>query len=221
MPRLSHKAAFTLIELVIAMTISVITAGMALAFLFEGLRSSLKTTAIYTNDMTQWGLTNRLMIDSKLATAVAIYTDNSAATMSAAAALTKPRGVAEGAFGNFLVLCQGNQQVNSTTVTYSSIYGYYYNPTAQTISRFQYTPTAAEASSPLEVIVSNELSQFSYVTLATNLALLPNSTQGAFLNRKDGAVANLLLRAAAGPTNLINSFTRNYRVIEVSFYTRQ
>ena len=52
--------------------------------------------------MTQWGLTNRLMIDSKLATAVAVYTDNSAATMSAAAALAKPRGVAEGAFGNFL-----------------------------------------------------------------------------------------------------------------------
>ena len=136
----SHRAGFTLTELLIAMSISVIVCGMALAFLFEGLRASLKTSAVYTNDMTQWGLTNRLLIDTKLANNIAIYTDNSAGTL--AAAVTAGGGVGEGSFGNFIVLALGAVMDVTTTQQqqqYSSLYGYYYNPTAQTLSRFQYT----------------------------------------------------------------------------------
>jgi len=216
---LHQKAGFTLTELVIAMTISVITAGMALAFLFEGLRSSLKTTAIYTNDMTQWGLTNRLLIDSKLANAVAIYTDNSAATIAAAAVLTTPRGVAQNASGNFLVLAQGSQVDDSTTMTYSSLIGYYFNTGNGTLSRFQYNVTSAEANTALESILNTELGNFVYTPVSNNLALQSNEP-AAFLNRVDGHVANMLLRASAGLTNSTSSFTRNDRLIEVSFYTR-
>jgi prepilin-type N-terminal cleavage/methylation domain-containing protein len=236
----SHRAGFTLTELLIAMSISVIVCGMALAFLFEGLRASLKTSAVYTNDMTQWGLTNRLLIDTKLANNIAIYTDNSAGTL--AAAVTAGGGVGEGSFGNFIVLALGAVMDVTTTQQqqqYSSLYGYYYNPTAQTLSRFQYTIPSNEplyASPPtaptpipavgLEALVSEHLGDFKYTVVGTTLALQPlpsgaTGPNGAFLLRKINQLANMLVRASAGLTNSTNTFTRSDRMIEVAFYARQ
>ena len=240
----SHRAGFTLTELLIAMSISVIVCGMALAFLFEGLRASLKTSAVYTNDMTQWGLTNRLMIDTKLANNIEIFTDNSTATLSAAATYTNNTpagGVAQGTFGNFIVLALGSMAEISTTqqqYQYSSLFGYYYNPTAQTLSRFQYTVSASDSqqstyntstgnvSGGLEAIVNEHLGDFQYTVVGTTLALQPlpsgaTGPNGAFLNRIPGQLANMLLRASAGLTNSTNTFTRSDRMIEVAFYARQ
>ena len=240
----SRRAGFTLTELLIAMTISVVLCGMATYFLFEGLRASLKTSAIYTNDMTQWGLTNRLMIDTKLANNIEIFADNSSATLTAAATYTNNTpagGVAKGTFGNFIVLALGAMAEVSTTqqqYQYSSLYGYYYNPTAKTLSRFQYAVSASDSqqstyntstgqvSGGLEAIVKEHLGDFQYTVVGTDLTLQPlptgaTGTNGAFLNRIPGQLANMLLRASAGLTNTNNSLTRSDRMIEVAFYARQ
>jgi prepilin-type N-terminal cleavage/methylation domain-containing protein len=242
---LRRRAGFTLVELIIAMSISVTVCAMAVYFLFEGLRSSLKTSSIYTNDMTQWGLTNRLLIDTKLANNIEVFTDNTASTLTAA--VTAQGGIAEGSFGNFIVLALGSMVEVSTTqqqYQYTSLYGYYFNPNAQTLSRFQYTipsnetlyasPPSAPTPIPsvgLEALVSEHLAQFQYTVVGTNLSLQPwpagaPGTNGAFLNRRNGQLANMLVRASAGPTNgnnviAANTFTRSDRMIEVSFYARQ
>jgi hypothetical protein len=229
------------------MAIGVIVGGMALYFLFEGLRASLKTSAIYTNDMTQWGLTNRLMIDTKLANNIEVFTDNSASTLAAAATANSSGipagGVAQGSFGNFVVLALGNMVVVSTTVQqyqYSSMYGYYYNPVAQTLSRFQYTVSASDAEQPaynsqtgvttggLEAIVQEHLGDFVYNVVGSNLSLPPlpagATGNGAFLNSDTGHLANMLVRAMSGVNTSgqtsNDTLTSNSRIIAVAFYAR-
>lgn len=244
----SRRAGFTLVEIIVAMMVGAIVLGIATYFLYEGLRASLKTSAIYTNDMTQWGLTNRLLIDTKLANNIEVFTDNSATTLAAAATANSSGipagGVPEGSFGNFIVLALGNMVVISSTVQqyqYSSLYGYYYDPNAQTLSRFQYTVSASDSEQPaynqstgvtsggLEAIVNEHLGEFAYTVVGTNLSLQPlpggATGNGAFLNSDTGRLANMLIRATAG-VNLSGStandtLTDNSRMIEVAFYARQ
>jgi len=234
---------FTLVELLIATSISVIVCGMATYFLFEGLRASLKTSAIYTNDMTQWGLTNRLLIDTKLANCIEIFQDNSTTTLTNAAILiggSPAGGVDPGSFGNFIVLALGAETAGTSTMAYSSLYGYYYSPSlakedgvntfaAQTLYRFQYTVPSSDTTLGLEAIVAKDENNFQYTAVANGLTLpaLPagdSETNGAFLNRS-AFLANLLLRAKSGVnlsgSSVNDTLTSNSRMIEVAFYARQ
>jgi hypothetical protein len=200
-----------------AMAITVVVCGMAIFFFFQGLRSSLKTTAVFTNDMSQWSLTNRLLIDSKLANAVSVYADNTKTTLTTAK--SNGHGIAEGNFGKFIVLSKGTQPTGSTTVQYSTLFGYAYDSTTQKLSRFEYQVPTAEAGNALEATLLTHMSDFVYRPVATNLTL--QNTAGPFLLRKNGVQANMVILASAGSTKLTSALTRSDRMIEVSFFTRQ
>lgn len=219
LPRPARRRGFTLVEIMIASAIAVAFSAMALWFMVQSTRTSMRTLSNIDNDLEQWSISNRLLIDSKLANGVAVF--DSFATSS----FTTAKGLGPGERGNFLVLSQSDPIAGSTQSQFISLWGYVYDSTNQRLSKFEYTVTAADrtAGTPLVDLLTNYYSQFVLRTVAENVTLVSTSGGEAFLVREQGRQANLVFRRQADTAKKknANSKTVDYRMFEISFYTRK
>lgn len=213
------RRGMTLVEIMIAMSLAVAVGGMAIWFMVQSTRTSLRTLSNVDNDLEQWSISNRLLIDSKLANAVSIYSSFEVASF------TSSLGLGPGYRGNFLVLSQSDQPAGSTTSTFTNLWGFVYNPATKVLSKFDYPVTdAADAGKSLDQILTDRYAAISLKLriVARDVSLVGDATgvdglTGAFLCREQGRQGNLVFRRSSGTSTK----TKDNRMFEISFYTRK
>lgn len=225
------RAAFTLVEVMIAMGLSLLVGGGALWLVLAGVRSSTLATSGAINDLSQWGIASRLWVDARIANGITIYPSYATADVER----WLRRVVNDG--GNFMVFSLSDAVDNHTV--YSKITGYYFTPTASgipakgTIYRFDYLVSSADQASfkPLEdilkdnrsaimasaKIVASNVNTFMTTTVVTGSPAVTTTFANVFLCRAAGAVASLACSVSSG-----NAAQRTYqeKVIEATFFIR-
>jgi hypothetical protein len=204
--------AFTLAEILMGLGISSFVVGGGLWLLVAGLKTSTRTTNTTLNDLSQWGIASRLWIDSRIANGISIYADNSNANVERwLRKLVDQRG-------NFIVFSLSSTDGNSRTY-YTKISGYYYSPSAETISRFDYDVPAADQTDnkTLEQILSNRRDAImaTYDVVARNVDL--THAGGLFICRTAGTAASLSCTVTSGGDN---AAMEKEKTIEATFYVR-
>lgn len=229
--RRSGRSAYTLVEVMISASVSLLVTGGALWLLVAGVRSSTLATSGAVNDLTQWGIASRLWVDARIANGITIYEGYTTAKVER----WLRRVVNDG--GNFMVFSLSSQESNSVLASYSKITGYYFTPTANTtpatgtIYRFDYTVSSADQSSnkPLDDILKDNRTAImaSAKVVATNITtfMTTNVVSGnttttvptVFLCRAAGTVATL---ACSVSTGVVSQKTFQQKVIEATFFIR-
>ena len=222
-----RRSGFTLTEVIIAMSISTVIAGMAVWFMVEGARSSVKATNTTINDLSQWSIFTAISVDSRTANGMAIYQSFTAADMS-----DKTKRVSLGTvdpvtskpdpLGNVLILSLGHQAQGSKKTIYDQITGYVYNSTTKTLRKFVYTVPAAEKGNAalnvdpatLEEILVNNIASFSMRKVADNLNMV--DPRGVFLIRGDQSGV-LTVESVHGDGN---ARAVSKKLIDASFFIR-
>lgn len=210
--RRALRRGMTLTELMIALSLTLAVSGAASWFLVESTRTSLRSMSNIDNDLEQWNISNRLLIDSKLANAVTIYNKYEVASFDSAT------GLGPGERGNFLVLSQSDPVAGTSNSQFKKLWGYVYDSTAKTLSKFEWEVTGTDLTDakPLVEILKARYSSFTLRTMATDITLVDSGVE-AFLVREKGRQANLVFRRTSGK----HKKTTDYRMFEISFYTRK
>lgn len=202
---------FSLIEVMIAATICVTAVGLGLTFLVEGTRASMRASSGLSNDVTQWGISSRLQLDSKLANGATIY----ASTTSADITFAGRRKA--GQRGKFLVLSSSVTADGNNTPEYDKISGYSYDSANRTLYRFEHQVANTERKNALEKILTDNLTKFTFRRLTGDVDSL--DAAGPFVSRdtSNTNAATALFRLNQGRTS---QSTDNSILVEVSFLIR-
>jgi hypothetical protein len=202
---------FTLVEVMIAATIAVTVIGMGLAFIVEGTRASMRATSSLNNDVSQWGISSRLQLDSKLANGATIYKTATSGDIT----VTGRRKAGER--GTFLVLSSSVIAADSKTAKYEKISGYSYNSTNRTLYRFEYQVAEGEENNELEKIITDHLASLTFQPVSTEVDSLDPA--GPFVSRdtSNTNAATAIFRLNQGRAS---HGTDNSILVEVSFLIR-
>ena len=227
----SARAAFTLVEVMVAMGLSLLLGTGALWLVVAGVRSSTLSTSGAINDLSQWGIASRLWVDARIANAITIYPSY---TDTQVERWTR-RVINDG--GNFMVFTLSDAVDNHTS--YTKITGYYFTPTSSsvpatgTIYRFDYLVSSADQASfkSLEDIlkdnrtaimasakvVASNVNTFMTTSVVSGSPATTTTLANVFLCRGAGAIASLACSVASG-----NSSQKTYqeKVIEATFFIR-
>jgi prepilin-type N-terminal cleavage/methylation domain-containing protein len=206
--------AFTLTELLIAMSLSVVVGGSAVWFIVEGTKLSLRANSSSINDLVQWGISSRLQLDSKIANGAVIYASLSDADLTD---LGRRRG---GERGNVLVLSLSDRLAGSTRSYFRKIIGYRYDPSTRILSKFEHTVSSSQQTptpADLETIIKTNKSGFQMIPVARDVDSLDSA--GPFVCRDVGNIN------AAAATFQLNQgkqslWTSDKILVEVSFLIR-
>ena len=212
----NHKldtTGYTLVEVMVAATISLLVGAAGLTILVSGIRSSLRTASVTAYDISQWNLDSRLWVDSKIANGISLYEDFTNGHV-------EPwlRKSVEGR-GNFLVLSLSEIAPNGVNVFYKKLSGYHYDPDKKAIYRFEYIVSKEEQDefALMEDILKNNRTtiQNSYVIQTANATAL--SAEGLFICRAAGKAASLACLVSSGKES---SRTLESKLIEATFIIR-
>lgn len=202
---------FTLVEVMIAATIAVTVIGMGLAFIVEGTRASMRATSSLNNDVSQWGISSRLQLDSKLANGATIYKTATSGDITFAG---RRKG---GERGKLLILSSSVTANGNNTAQYEKISGYSYNSTNRTLYRFEYQVADDEKTNDLEKIITDHLASFTFQPVTTEVDGLDPA--GPFVSRdtSNTNAATAIFRLNQGHST---HGTDNSILVEVSFLIR-
>lgn len=208
-----RRQGFSLVEILIAMTLSVIIAGIAAWFIGEGMRFSLRTAASADNDFTQWSVSSRLQLDTKLANGASIYAN--LATADLKSSLRRLGGQR----GNLLILSSSERITGSSKSRYTHITGYLYDSAESRLSKFEHDVSSAQRASfaDLETILISNLGGYTFTTVANGVESLDST--GPFVSRD---VGNINAATATFKLEQGSEFnhTGDTSVVEVSFLIR-
>ena len=220
----------TIVEIMVASAVSLIVVGGAMWLIVEGMAMSMKTSNVSGNDLTHWGLSNRLVLDSRTATELVVYSDFKKATI-----------VAEGdkgirsydptrSVGNFLVLALRLPDKDSGIWACSKLSGYVYDPATEVLSEFEYNvdPASEDYTKGLSVqaLLEKYHSSFKLQTVSSDVVLpkmaAADKTTGAFYwpaLSGGNASSKAIMRLSLGDAKQ-HRRVRDTRLIEVAFYIR-
>ena len=205
-------AGYTLVEILIGSSVSLLVVGASLWLMFEGVRSSTRSTNNSVNDLTQWGIASRLWIDSRIANGITIYEDNEETN------LKRWERAVVGDRGNFIVFSLSDTDASNKTF-YTKISGYYYSAGTQKVYRLDYDVTSADQNSnqTLEQILVNRRDDIikTYDLIASDIDEV--NTDGVFLCRTAGTAASFNGIVSQGDE--ANKTIRE-KTIEATFYVR-
>lgn len=208
----AKQSGHTLVEVLIASSVSLMVVTGALWVMFAGVKTSAQTTNTVVNDLTQWGIASRLWIDSRIANGITIYEDTQVKNVERwLRAVVNDRG-------NFVVFSLSATNGSGKTY-YSRLSGYVFDSTQRKVFRFDYPVTGADqtANTPLEDILNNNRDDIiaTYVTVADSVDAIDSS--GVFLCRTAGTAASFGCRVTSGDTA---RDTFKEKVVEATFYVR-
>jgi hypothetical protein len=225
------RAAFTLVEVMISMALSLLVGGGALWLVVAGVRSSTLSTAGAINDLSQWGIASRLWVDARIANGITIYPSYTTTHVER----WLRRVVNDG--GNFMVFSLSDAVEDDTR--YSKLTGYYFVPTSSsipatgTIYRFDYTVSSTDQASFKNIedilkdnrtaimasakVVASNVSTFMTTSVVTGSPAVTTTFANVFLCRAAGAVASLACSVSSG-----NDKQKTYqaKVVEATFFIR-
>jgi prepilin-type N-terminal cleavage/methylation domain-containing protein len=213
----------TLVEMMFALVISVVVLGIAVNFLVEATRSTLRVQSNTQNDLTDWGISAGITIDTRTANGMTLFKDFSASSFDS----TTDEITTNDTRGDFLVLSRSSQEDGSKAATYLSLTGYLYTAGATagtgTFQKFTYAVPDGEKSLTLETILSTHRSDFKFQAIAKGLdathsdnAATPKNR--AFLFRSYKLRSGVLnLEVSTGYKNV---GTSNSKLIETAFFIR-
>jgi prepilin-type N-terminal cleavage/methylation domain-containing protein len=218
---------FTLTEIMIAATISVLVFGFAAAFMIQATRASLRTQSASQNDLTEWGIYQGIAVDTRTANGMTLYkTFSNPSDFDS----SSKQIIVNTTRGDFLVLSQSTQQANAQRPTYISLTGYVYqdgspaNTGKGTFKKFTFAVPTGERNNTLETILTNNINNFKWLTVAEGLNATnsdndsTNPVNRAFLYRSTklrSGVLNLQVN-----TGYIGTRTADAKLIETAFFIR-
>jgi prepilin-type N-terminal cleavage/methylation domain-containing protein len=211
---------YTLSEILIAMSLSVVVLAAATWFMVEGTRASMKTTNNSINDLSQWSIFTAISVDSKVANGMEVYRTFTAADMS-----DPTKRLDKDQRGNVLILTRSHQVGNSRQATYDQITGYIYSATTKNLRKFVYTVPPSEQGNPatgtppatLEQILVNNLTNFAPGSIADNVNKPDAAWGGVFLVRQKGQSGILTIESVQGEGN---THSVNKKLIDAAFFIR-
>jgi hypothetical protein len=221
----------TLVEIMVASAVSVLVVGFAMWLVVEGTATAMKTSNVSGNDLTHWGLSNRLVLDSRVATELVVYSDFSKSTIVAEGekgirSYDPPRSV-----GNFLVLALRLPDKISGLWCCSKLTGYVFDPATQVLSKFEYNVEEKSEDDyknglSVQKLIEKHHSSFKLVTVSSNVAIpAPASAEtitGAFYwpgLSSGNASSTAIMRLNLGDAKQ-HARVRDTRLVEVAFYIR-
>ncbi|WP_221028796.1 hypothetical protein [Actomonas aquatica] len=211
--RARARHAYTLAEILVALTVSGFVTSAGLWLLLEGVKSSARTTNATVNDLTQWGIASRLWIDSRVANGISIYTDDTSNSLERWLRKQVDQR------GNFIVFSLSTVNGSNQTV-YSKLSGYVYDADEDKIFRFDYPVPAADQASakPLEAILTDRRAAImaTYQAVASDITLANND--GLFICRAVGTAASLSCVVTSSTGN--DASLAKEKTIEATFYVR-
>jgi hypothetical protein len=215
----------TLVEIMMASMLSFVVVSGALWLLTNGTYSAWKTSAVTSNDLTHWGLANRLTLDTRVANSLCVYSDLDAALI----ATEGSSGIsfyADRKVGNLLVLSLSLPDRTTGGYACQRLTGYRYVPSEEALYKFEHTASAADiaANKPAFQLLLENVTTFKLEKVADNLSLpaIGAQTAGAFYWDRDSDSINArtsVLRFELGDKKL-HRRVRNTRLVEVSFFVR-
>lgn len=224
------RKGMTLVEIMVASAVAVLVVGFAMWLVVEGTAMAMKTANVSGNDLTHWGLSNRLVLDSRVATELLVYTDFAKSTITAEGdkgvrSYDPPRGV-----GNFLVLALRLPDKTTGVWCCEKITGYVYDPAKQILSKFEHQvdKTSDDYKKGLSVqeLLEKHHSSFKLAPVSSNVSIpTPASAEtitGAFYwpaLSSGKASSKAIMRLNLGDAKQ-HSRVRDTRLIEVAFYIR-
>ncbi|MBT5903036.1 MAG: prepilin-type N-terminal cleavage/methylation domain-containing protein [Opitutaceae bacterium] len=208
----AKQSGHTLVEVLIASSVSLMVVTGALWVMFAGVKTSAQSTNTVINDLTQWGIASRLWIDSRIANGITIYADTEVANVERwLRAVVNDRG-------NFVVFSLSDTNGSGKTF-YTRLSGYVFDPSQRKVFRFDYPVKASDQSgaTPLEDILNNNRTAIiaTYVTVASSVDAIDSS--GVFLCRTAGTAASFGCKVTSGDTT---RDTFKEKVVEATFYVR-
>ncbi len=220
----------TLVEIMVASAVSLIVVGGAMWLIVEGMAIATKTSNVSGNDLTHWGLSNRLVFDSRTATELVVYSDFEKTTIAAEGVEGVRSYDPVRSVGNFLVLALRLPDKDSGIWSCSKLTGYVYDPAAQSLSMFEHVvdPSTDDYKKGLSVqeLLEKHHSSFKLKPVSTNVTLpamaAADATTGAFYwpgLSGGNASSKAILRLCLGDAKQ-HRRVRDTRLIEVAFYIR-
>ncbi len=225
-----RRRGMTIVEIMVASAVSLIVVGGAMWLIVEGMATSMKTANVSGNDLTHWGLSNRLVLDSRVATELVVYSDFTESTITAEGeegirSYDPPRSV-----GNFLVLALRLPDKDSGVWCCSKLTGYVFDPTNQALSKFEYevdqTSDDYKKGLGVQALLKKYYSSFKLVPISADVAIpTPASAEtitGAFYwpaLSGGNASSKAIMRLSLGDPKQ-HRRVRDTRLIEVTFYIR-
>ena len=200
-----------------AMAVAVLIGSAAMWMLTQGTVSSWRTANVSGNDLTQWGLNNRIVLDSRLANGVTLYSEYTSSAVTAEG----NDGLGVGKRGNFLVLSSTLPDYVSGQARVTKITGYVYNSTDHTISKFVLDPVSAADQAAFRLHGDVLALRFS------TLPALQRVAENVYLEEIDPLKMAFYHRSAREAVlnfklgnPLEAKHVRDSRLVEVSFYIR-
>jgi prepilin-type N-terminal cleavage/methylation domain-containing protein len=220
-----RQRGMTLMEVMMASALSFVVVCGAMWLLTSGMRSAWKTTEVTTNDLTHWGLTNRLILDTRVANSLCVYSDLDSALI----ATEGSNGIAfyaDRRVGNLLVLSQSLPDRLTGGYACHKLTGYRYVPSEEALYKFEHSASAADIAdnkSATQLLLEN-VTTFRLTKIAEHIALpaIGAQTAGAFYwDRSMDSISarTAVLRFELGDKKQ-HRRVRNSRLVEVSFYVR-
>ncbi len=220
----------TIVEIMVASAVALLVVGFAMWLVVEGTAMAMKTANVSGNDLTHWGLSNRLVLDSRVATELIVYSDFAKSTITAEGdkgvrAYDPPRSV-----GNFLVLARRLPDKTTGVWCCSKLTGFVYDPATQVLSKFEYElkDTSDDYKKGLSVqdLLEKHYSSFKLTAVSSNVSIpSPASGEtrvGAFYwpaLSSGKASSKAIMRLNLGDAKQ-HARVRDTRLIEVAFYLR-
>lgn len=217
--RSDNQQGYSLVEVVYALSIAVLVLGMAMYFVVQGTRSSLRAAASSENDLLQWSISSRLQVDSKTADGLVIYPDANSANIALTKRCSNNAETGARSRGNLMVLTRSSTENGSRETFYDKLTGYLFDPSAKTLSKFEYTVTGDARKQSLETIVKSCLGSVDYKVIAKDVETI--DPEGPFICR-DLADRNVNAAAAAFKLTRGNAkmLTKDSLIIDIAFRIR-
>ncbi len=202
----------TLVEVLIAASVSLMVTSGALWLIVQGTRTSTASANAIANDLTQWGVASRLWIDSRIANGITIYEDSETENVERwLRAVVTDRG-------DFVVFSLSDTDGNGQTF-YSRLSGYEFDASARVVYRFDYEVPAADQSgnTPLEDILNDNRDDIrdTYIVVASSVDAIDSN--GVFICRTSGTAASFACKVTSGSAT---EKTLKEKTIEATFYVR-
>ena len=210
-PRRSIRG-HTLVEVLIAASVSLMVTSGALWLIVQGTRTSAASANAIANDLTQWGVASRLWIDSRIANGITIYADADAANVKRwLRAVVRDRG-------DFVVFSLSDTDGSGRTF-YSRLSGYEFDASSRLVYRFDYEVPASDqtGNTPLEDILNDNRADIraTYIVVASSVDAIDSN--GVFICRTSGTAASFACKVTSGSEI---EKTLKEKTIEATFYVR-
>lgn len=214
----------TLVEMMFALVISVVVLGIAVNFLVEATRATLRVQSNSQNDLTDWGISAGITIDTRTANGMTLYKSFTASSFDT----TSDEITTNSTRGDFLVLSKTIQEDGSKIASYSSLTGYVYTagatPGTGTFKKFIYAVPDLEKNLTLETILSTHYSDFKFETIATGLEATHSDNASSSPTNRAFLFRSYKLRSGVLNLQVTTGFktagTANSKLIETAFFIR-